>query len=67
MLFRSKGFFAVYLWRDPFRKGVFNMIGSRFKIAAALLTAAAFLFGGSMAYAASPDVAPSLTFSMLTH
>ncbi len=43
------------------------MIGSRFKIAAALLTAAAFLFGGSMAYAASPDVAPSLTFSMLTH
>ena len=43
------------------------MIGSRFKIAAALLVAAAFLFGGSMAYAASPDVAPSLTFSMLTH
>lgn len=43
------------------------MIGSRFKIAAALLAAAAFLFGGSMAYAASPDVAPSLTFSMLTH
>ena len=43
------------------------MIGSRFKIAAALLTAAAFFFGGSMAYAASPDVAPSLTFSMLTH
>ena len=36
------------------------MIGSRFKIAAALLAAAAFLFGGSMAYAASPDVAPSL-------
>ena len=48
-------------------KGVFLMIGSRFKFAAALLAAAAFLLGGGTAYAASPDVAPSLTYSMLTH
>ena len=31
-------------------KGVFLMIGSRFKIAAALLAAAAFLFGGSFSF-----------------
>lgn len=43
------------------------MIGSRFKFAAAPLAAAAFLLVGGMAYAASPDVAPSLTYSMLTH
>ena len=43
------------------------MIGSRFKFTAALLAAAAFLLGGSTAYAVSPDVAPSLTYSMLTH
>ncbi len=48
-------------------KGVFLMIGSRFKIAAALMAAAAFLFGGSAAYAALPDIAPSLTHSMLTY
>ncbi|WP_298781888.1 RsiV family protein [uncultured Fretibacterium sp.] len=43
------------------------MIESRFNIAAVLLAVAAFLFGGSTAYAASPDIAPSLTYSMLTH
>ena len=43
------------------------MIGSRFKIAAAPLAAAAFLLGGSTSYATLPDAAPSLTYSMLTH
>ena len=47
-------------------KGVF-LIGSRSKSAAALLAAAAFLLGGGTAYAASPDIVPSLTYSMLTH
>ena len=48
-------------------KRVFLMIGSRFKFTAALLAAAAFLLGGGTAHAASPDVAPSLTYSMLTY